>query len=128
MIDDIIGKPFKLRGRGPNEFDCLGVALYLYRVLYGIELPDPFAESVAAGVDTLRGQLLEIRNISLLTAGDLLFIQGLRGISDQHVAFAEDGKWLVTAAAGKGVYRAAHNAFDRTSKVQLIYRPKELVR
>lgn len=36
---DIIGKPFKYTGRGPDSFDCYGVAVELYRRA-GIKLPD----------------------------------------------------------------------------------------
>lgn len=36
---DLLGKPFKYGGRGPEEYDCYGIAIELYR-RYGITLPD----------------------------------------------------------------------------------------
>lgn len=38
-IDDLIGKPFENGGRGPDNFDCWGLVLEIFR-RYGIELPD----------------------------------------------------------------------------------------
>lgn len=36
---DLLGKPFVDGGRGPNEFDCYGLAMEIWRRA-GIELPD----------------------------------------------------------------------------------------
>jgi cell wall-associated NlpC family hydrolase len=38
-LADLIGKPFKSGGRGPDEYDCFGLAKEVFR-RYGIELPD----------------------------------------------------------------------------------------
>lgn len=38
-IDDLIGRPFVNGGRGPDNFDCWGLALEVFR-RYGMELPD----------------------------------------------------------------------------------------
>lgn len=38
-VHDLIGKPFKARGRGPDAFDCWGLAMEVYR-RRGIELPE----------------------------------------------------------------------------------------
>lgn len=39
QYDDLIGKPFKYGGRGPDEYDCFGLALELHK-RNGIILPD----------------------------------------------------------------------------------------
>ena len=38
-IDDLIGKPFKQKGRGPDNFDCSGLCMEVSRRLGG-ELPE----------------------------------------------------------------------------------------
>ena len=38
-LADLIGKPFKNKGRGPDGFDCWGLVLEVYRRC-GIDLPD----------------------------------------------------------------------------------------
>jgi cell wall-associated NlpC family hydrolase len=38
-LDDILGLPFADGGRGPDEFDCWGLARNIYR-RYGLALPD----------------------------------------------------------------------------------------
>lgn len=38
-VRDLIGKPFKPLGRGPDSFDCWGLAMEVARRL-GVELPD----------------------------------------------------------------------------------------
>lgn len=39
QIDDLIGKPFVDGGRGPDEYDCYGLAMELFRRA-GINLPE----------------------------------------------------------------------------------------
>lgn len=37
---ELIGIPFKYFARGPDEYDCYGFLMMLYRKFRGIELPD----------------------------------------------------------------------------------------
>ena len=37
---DFVGLPFKPGGRGPEAYDCWGLAVLIYRQIFGIELPD----------------------------------------------------------------------------------------
>lgn len=39
MYNDLIGKPFSNGGRGPDAYDCYGLAVEVFR-RHGIELPD----------------------------------------------------------------------------------------
>ncbi len=39
MYSDLLGKPFKDGGRGPDAYDCYGLAQEVFR-RHGIELPD----------------------------------------------------------------------------------------
>lgn len=36
---DLIGLPYKAGGRGPREFDCLGLVQHVVRLRLGVELP-----------------------------------------------------------------------------------------
>ncbi len=45
-VNPIIGKPYKLGGRGPDVFDCWGVVLWVYRQL-GISLPDAWCSDTS---------------------------------------------------------------------------------
>jgi cell wall-associated NlpC family hydrolase len=38
-IDDLLGKPFQDGGRGPDSYDCWGLAVEVFR-RYGMTLPD----------------------------------------------------------------------------------------
>jgi cell wall-associated NlpC family hydrolase len=40
--DDLIGKPFKYGGRGPDEYDCYGLMMEVFRRM-GVKLPDYFS-------------------------------------------------------------------------------------
>ncbi len=39
QLNDLIGKPFKDGGRGPDAYDCYGLAIEVFK-RYGIDLPD----------------------------------------------------------------------------------------
>ena len=52
-IDDLIGKPFRDDGRGPEGYDCYGLVMEVMR-RYGVELPDyglPGPEHTPAAID-----------------------------------------------------------------------------
>lgn len=38
-VNDLIGKPYRLGGRGPFEYDCWGLVVEIYKRL-GVSLPD----------------------------------------------------------------------------------------
>ena len=47
-LDDLIGKPFKLGGRGPDAFDCWGlVREVMQRMRPGLALPDWASDGIA---------------------------------------------------------------------------------
>ena len=39
LLNELIGKPYKDGGRGPDAYDCWGIAIEVHRRL-GIEIPD----------------------------------------------------------------------------------------
>jgi cell wall-associated NlpC family hydrolase len=40
ILNEYIGKPYLVNGRGPDAFDCFGLVLDIYRRLFDIHLPD----------------------------------------------------------------------------------------
>jgi len=52
VFDDLLGKPFRLGGRGPNDYDCWGLCLELGRRV-GLAFPNDFTPSKACDQDAL---------------------------------------------------------------------------
>jgi cell wall-associated NlpC family hydrolase len=45
LLEGLIGKPYKIGARGPDEFDCYGLARYIQLHLADVKMPDVgFAE------------------------------------------------------------------------------------
>lgn len=45
FLECLVGKPYKIGARGPDEFDCYGLARYIQLHLAGVDMPDvAFAE------------------------------------------------------------------------------------
>lgn len=45
FLESLVGKPYKIGARGPDEFDCYGLARYIQMELAGVDMPDvAFAE------------------------------------------------------------------------------------
>ena len=64
LIDDLIGKPFKSGGRGPDNYDCWGLAMEVYK-RFGIDLPDfsicaMDAARIAEEVENQRSQWVKV--------------------------------------------------------------------
>ncbi len=45
-LRDLIGKPFRLHGRGPDAYDCYGLAIEVLR-RYGKTLPDAYYQDAS---------------------------------------------------------------------------------
>ena len=63
MYSDLIGKPFKYHGRGPDEYDCLGLVIEIFKrnnipigALTSLEEPSEISSKLAEH----SGQLIEI--------------------------------------------------------------------
>lgn len=52
IYDDLLGKPFRLGGRGPNDYDCWGLCLELGRRV-GLAFPNDFTPSNVYDQDAL---------------------------------------------------------------------------
>jgi hypothetical protein len=110
--DEILGKPFQLRGRGPHAYDCLGVVLWCLR-RGGREIQDPLdGASIATGLEDFRSRFIELPCLAAAQEGDVVH-SGADGLSEQGVAFVESQKWLVTAQKDLGVCRIRWAQLDR---------------
>lgn len=51
-VTDLLGRPFKLGGRGPENFDCYGLVMELFK-RQGISLPDYVSPDDRASISAL---------------------------------------------------------------------------
>lgn len=103
FVDELVGKPFADRGRGPFVYDCFGLFLALAASV-GIKLKDPFTET-SVDRDDYR---MFYRNFRRLPRGadlkrlDLLYSkQGDR----QHVATVIDDRYVLDTSRPTGAVR-----------------------
>lgn len=105
----LIGAPFRHRGRGPDAYDCWGLARTLYRQTWGLELPDYDADGspehrarAAALVGTESCRWIEIaKGTNRERAGDLVLM--LRYRRPLHIGVALGGKRMIHADEPEGV-------------------------
>ena len=82
-IDDLIGKPYRKGGRGPEDYDCAGLVVEVLR-RRGIELAIPETPDAEADQLTAMRQILNAQweAIERARPGCLVFFRGVPG----HVA------------------------------------------
>jgi len=101
-ITGLLGRPFILGGRGPEEFDCLGLIIWLYRRVWGLELEDPLSGPRRA--EAVRRFSKFFMDCDELRTGDVIHVRE-QGISRQHLALVENSRWAVEASRDQGVRR-----------------------
>ena len=89
-VIDLMGKPYKNGGRGPDAFDCSGLVYFAYKKT-GITLPVTAEEQGRSGVDVLREAILP---------GDLVIFKIKR---DYHVGIMVNEKEFIHASKSRGV-------------------------
>lgn len=94
-VDELIGLPWRLGARGPEEYDCLGLVIELA----GIDLPRDAGlfESIRA----MRSRLQRVGDGEILP-GDVLYWPHS---AERHVAFVESPRFLVESRESLGVHR-----------------------
>lgn len=91
---DLIGKPWRHRGRGPDAYDCYGLLREIYR-RQGIELPDAGYEADNASCSAaLISNLPQWQRCEIIPGAGLLF---RRGAAPQHVGVALDDDRFIHA-------------------------------
>jgi hypothetical protein len=100
--DSLLGLPWRDRGRGPREYDCLGLFLELTRRA-GIELEDPFAagELDHRAFRRFHRYFVPIP-VTELRPLDLLVQRGER----QHIVTVVEPDWVLDTGRETGVHRS----------------------
>lgn len=105
--DALIGKPYRLGGRGPEAFDCWGLLQFVWRSRLGLIVPDIGAqvEGLAARVRAFRsvgyGQVMA-DEVAAPAEYDAVYMTGARW--PHHI-----GMWVLPDARG-GVLHAVEGA------------------
>jgi cell wall-associated NlpC family hydrolase len=87
---DLLGKPYKNGGRGPDAFDCSGLVYYAFKKS-GLALPVTAEEQGRTGVEVQREATLP---------GDLVIFKIKRGF---HVGILLNDREFVHASKSRGV-------------------------
>ncbi len=91
-ISDLIGKPFKDGARGPDAYDCWGLAVEVFR-RFGVEMPD---YRISCG--SVTGGVIEKRNEWVRCVGEIpapaLIVFTTAGITDHVGVYLGGGKFI----------------------------------
>jgi cell wall-associated NlpC family hydrolase len=99
--DDWIGIPYRERGRGPEEYDCLGLFLALQRVRHGRELFDPHCTMTRAARVRLADQFRpDWRHVERAEEGAAVLFH-VKGMA-LHVGYALDARRMLHASGEAG--------------------------
>jgi len=104
MFDDLIGKPYKENGRGPDGYDCYGLVLTVCHRL-GIDLPD-------------RQELLKVpfEKVEIKQHGDIVFIP------PDHVGVMENKNMMLQVMIRHPVHRMKINHPWVKDRIEGFYR------
>lgn len=103
VIDDLIGAPFQMGGRGP-AYDCYGLVLECFR-RRGVALPDPFVSDVRVrdAKDWILAKLSGWAWVEGPAAGRVVELVPGQGVP-AHVGYCLDAQQFVHVSAdGVGV-------------------------
>jgi len=98
-----VGKKYVYGAAGPNQFDCSGLTLFVYKKILGISLPHSANAQAKYGkavkFSTSNGKI----NCSNMQLGDLIVFSGHVGI------YSGNGKMIDAAGKKKGVVERSFN-------------------
>jgi cell wall-associated NlpC family hydrolase len=105
--EELIGRPYRAGGQGPDAFDCWGLVRWVMEHRFGRELPAiPVDASDVRAVLTAFRRHPERRNWSLVTTraeGDCVLIRQSRHPIHVGVWLAADNGGILHASEGSGV-------------------------
>lgn len=90
---DLIGKPYKKNGRGPDDYDCYGVPLEMSKRM-GIPLPDVVTDSLAIELSAEYAPLLNLVKIEEPVEGCLIEMEFE---NELHLGIAINKKEMIHA-------------------------------
>lgn len=93
---DLVGKPFVAGGRGPNEYDCLGLAMEIAR-RRGFAIP-AYESTAQELTRTLReGALGPCVQIERPESGAVVLLRSGGGPTDRHITVMLDHRRMIHA-------------------------------
>ena len=96
---DLIGTPFKHRGRGPDHYDCYGLVLEIYRRQGIIVFDTGYPANQQEQAKLISGHLYRWKRVEQRPGTVLLFRQGALG---QHVGMQIDDDRFIHATESFG--------------------------
>ena len=111
-INDLLGKPYKVHGRGPNGYDCYGLVIEVEKRL-GRELPDLYKifEKKSEVRDTvLATQAVGLTKTDSPSFGDIIIFKK-RGHIDHIAVYLKNQDFI--HCDGNGVEVLNLNYYDR---------------
>lgn len=98
---DLLGLPFERRGRGPDKYDCWGLAREMFRRA-GVDVPDfQSPDTVEKIADLISDECRSWRKVPIGTVGALLTFR-VEGVG-AHVGYMLNGDRFIHAIEGEGV-------------------------
>lgn len=98
-----VGKKYVYGAAGPNQFDCSGLTLYVYKKILGVSLPHNANEQAKYG-KTVKFSISNGKiNCSNMQLGDLIVFNGHVGI------YSGNGRMIDAAGKKKGVIERSFN-------------------
>ena len=114
---DLIGKPFRYGGRGPDSFDCYGLLKELYQ-RDGVEIPDYLSPSDGMRIAALMASQLHLWEETEDRPGAAIYIKLPR---NTHVAYSlGDGRFIHCYQQDNGV--CVGNVSDWQNRIIGYYR------
>ena len=115
---DLLGKPFRDGGRGPHEFDCVGLLLELQRRL-GHAVPAYASQEGSLGL-----ALTEWDRVKYPEPGDGVLMRSVDPRWPWHIGTVCGGGYMLHARLSTGVARERYDAFPWHKRIEGFYRWK----
>ena len=113
-VDRILGKPFRMLARGPGEFYCLGLWLYLLEEAQGIWIEDPFIRPTLDSITSFWRRFLPVP-FEKVRPLDAFYHHNADGVTS-HVSVIESTRWAVDVTPLGVVRTPYHEARARAEK------------
>lgn len=88
-----LGQPYVWANSGPSSFDCSGFTSYMYREMFGIDLPRTTSGQIVSGIGV---------SLSDIQIGDIICFDWKHNGSCDHVGFYVGGGQYVHASYSRG--------------------------
>jgi cell wall-associated NlpC family hydrolase len=127
LINDYIGKPYLVNARGPDQFDCYGLVLDVYKKFLGITLPDWTVDdgSVQTAIRVINSAWQSsdamdlVRKVDEPQDMDIAFLT--RHSMAHHVGVYINGGVLHSSHKNRGTAWERPEAFHATGRGELQY-------